>query len=277
MPVIAQVDNAHYADGLRLLLTLTAAPTGTLRVYAAPRPELLLGPDYQDYEKTITALAGTAYAVQVRDGVTEYPLNLRGGYYLLAEDDTGKSELASEWLCARTNESLASQVTEQVLTVLTANGLLLERAVQTALGTETFPGGKEIGDFLRFGRGPLNYDADPHFGVNVLLSARQEDHYAVPFSDKLDFSLQIRAYCLYQSEAPLDRVALALGEAVWSVLNQPHYLIQALPGGMKMYEAFCRSANLNYAAIEGSRSRLVSYDINYEAFVHAQVWGGSPG
>jgi hypothetical protein len=217
---------------MRVALTLAAAPTGALKVFASRIPGAL-------GEEASVAGSGASYTVTLRQAATKTALP----YYFTARDDSGDSPQACEWVCQGSNKPRLLQTAEYVRDALRANIPALERAVGLSVGGSAWPDGSPLKIRRLILGAPSASGSEVFPVVSVTPGGTQEQWYAAELGMEQELALSITAYAVHQNPAPWYAAIDALGEAIAAVLNQYQYLNFALPCGWLVQDAHVSAVN----------------------------------
>lgn len=271
---ITNVENAPYQDGLRLKVTLSGAPTGTLTFYGHPRPGFTAaGPTLKPH----TALGGNQYAVTVRSGAPAEPgIPARMPFWLEAQDDDGPSNRMGEFLAAGLNTGWRGQVDDALGDVLRSNIGLLDLVMQRKLAALNWPSGRAI-EVGQIHRGEPKTGNDAKFpGVCYQTHTLTEDYQGLgnmeagrPYSDLVPFTATIQCYSAWQSDRDWAFVLKELGDGVFNVLNQPVYYRLNLPSGLSLFECRCTSGHLEEYFDAAMNTWMVTDQLTWVGQLHA--------
>lgn len=270
---LLKLENATFENGLAFLATLDRAPTGTLLFWASVLPGTAPPGNRLTHAATWTLVSNAlhTYRVQVRNGTTEPPLLHRRGYYVVAQDDVGVSNEQAEWLAEGLNTDWLNQVNDFLHDTLMANRPLLNRGLELALGTPNWPNGvPALTKSIHRGT-PVN-EQGSHPGVCHNVFSMNEDHWGLPYSDKIDIRASIQAYSIYQAGVNWSFVLQALGGAVWHILNSPPYLRAQLDCGLRIYDAFARNTTYTEFFDAALGAWVCSCELGWECFLNAGAY-----
>lgn len=244
-PVIVSVRNTP-ADGLRVVVTLQAAPTGTLSFFASKTPGSL-----GDAALATVQTAPTVYTVTIRATATFVAIP----YYLTARDDEGDSEQECEWVCQGSNTPWGWQFAEHARDALWSHRKALARAAGIVQQGETWPDGRPL-KMERIIAGPPAVGSSGVWPVIAVIPREREEWFAVPYGRSVDLYATIYCYAQHQTPVVWESVLYFLGNAIARILNQREHERFTLPCGMLVDQASVDSLTVSEEEL-GDRSFVI--------------------
>lgn len=264
---LVSLENAPYADGKALQAILSGPPTGALRFYASRDPVVVVTPGNLVPHDVVNP---TTYKLNLRSA-GQTPLLHRLDYWVIAADVGGATNERVEWLCYGDNRDWLQLISLSLNDILVSRVAALDRTLVLWLEKNEWPLGTTavVEDI---------HQGEPYTGTGkvpaVCFQAQNlaEDHWGLPYSDKIDFSFKIECYAYWQERQPWHGLLHALGMGVWNLLNQQQHLVLELENAMRVYDTFCRNGSYTEYWDEAAGAFISTFTLEWNGFLNAGAY-----